>query len=51
MELVHLKNNNYKQNEFSELTNVSVITLQIWNNEEILKAFRTPTDRKYYTYE
>lgn len=44
-------NKNYKPNEFAELINVSVRTLQRWDNEGILKAFRTPTDRRYYTYE
>jgi DNA-binding transcriptional MerR regulator len=43
---------NYKNKEFAELLNVSVIlTLQRWDNSEKLKAFRTPTDRRYYTYE
>ncbi|WP_146005377.1 MerR family transcriptional regulator, partial [Haloimpatiens massiliensis] len=44
-----MKNNNYKPNEFAELINVSVRTLQRWDNEGILKAFRTPTNRRYYT--
>lgn len=48
---MHLKNNNYKPNEFAELINVSVKTLQRWDNEGTLKAFRTPTNRRYYTYE
>ena len=46
-----MKNNNYKLNEFAELLNVSVRTLLRWDNDGILKAFRTPTDRRYYTYE
>ncbi len=46
-----MKNNNYKPNEFAELINVSVRTLQRWDNEGILKVFRTPTNRRYYTYE
>lgn len=41
----------YKPNEFAELLNVSVITLQRWDNNGILKAFRSPTNRRYYTYE
>ncbi len=45
-----MKNNNYKPNEFAELINVSVRTLQRWDVEEKLKAFRTPTNRRYYTY-
>ena len=35
----------YKINEFAKMINVSVRTLQRWDNEGILKAFRTPTDR------
>ncbi len=31
-------------------TRVSVKTLQRWDREGILKANRTPTDRRYYTY-
>lgn len=42
---------NYKPKEFAELLNVSVLTLQRWGNAGKLKAFRTPTDRRYYTYE
>ncbi|MGN0465540.1 MAG: MerR family DNA-binding transcriptional regulator, partial [Lachnospiraceae bacterium] len=30
---------------------VSVKTLQRWDREGILKANRTPTNRRYYTYE
>ena len=42
---------NYKPKEFAELINVSVKTLQRWDREGILKAHRTPTDRRYYTYD
>ena len=42
---------NYKPKEFAELLNVSVLTLQRWDNAGKLKAFRTPTNRRYYTYE
>ena len=41
----------YNPNEFAELLNVSVITLQRWDNNGKLKAFRIPTNRRYYTYE
>lgn len=44
-------NKHYKPKEFAELLNVSVLTLQRWDNANKLKAFRTPTDRRYYTYE
>ena len=30
---------------------MSVKTLQRWDREGILKANRTPTDRRYYTYD
>ena len=42
---------NYKPKDFSELLGVSVKTLQRWDRENILKAKRTPTDRRYYTYD
>ena len=41
---------NYKPKDFAELLNVSVKTLQRWDREDILKAKRTPTNRRYYTY-
>jgi putative resolvase len=41
----------YKPKEFAELLNVSVKTLQRWDNENIITAYRTPTDRRYYTHE
>lgn len=41
---------NYKPHEFAEMIGVSVKTLQRWDNEGKLKAFRTPTDRRYYTH-
>ena len=42
---------NYKQKDFAELLGVSVKTLQRWDREGILKAKRTPTNRRYYTYD
>ena len=41
---------NYKPKDFAELVVVSVKTLQRWDREGILKAYRTPTERRYYTY-
>jgi len=43
-------NTNLKLNEFAKLIGVSVKTLQRWDRENILKAYRTPTNRRYYTY-
>lgn len=43
--------NNYKPKGFSKLLNVSVKTLQRWDNDGILKAHRSPTNRRYYTYD
>ena len=42
---------NYKPKDFAELLGVSVKTLQRWDREGTLKAYRTPTDRRYYTYD
>jgi len=42
---------NYKPKDFAELLNVSVKTLQRWDRDGILIAKRTPTDRRYYTYD
>lgn len=40
----------YKLNEFAKLINVSVRTLQRWDNDGTLSAFRSPTNRRYYTH-
>lgn len=42
---------NYKPKDFAELLNVSVKTLQRWDRDGLLIAKRTPTDRRYYTYD
>ena len=39
----------YKPREFAELINVSVKTLQRWDNEGVLTAYRNPKGRRYYT--
>ena len=41
----------YKPKDFAKLIGVSVITLQRWDNAGILKANRTPTNRRFYTQE
>ena len=41
--------NTYKPCEFAKKLNVSVKTLQRWDNAGILKAQRSPTGRRYYT--
>ena len=41
----------YKPKEFAELLGVSVRTLQRWDKKGLLVAYRTPTNRRYYTYE
>lgn len=43
--------NIYKPKDFAKMLNVSVKTLQRWDNENILKAYRNPKDRRYYTHE
>ena len=42
---------NYKPKDFSKLLGVSVKTLQRWDRDGVLKANRTPTNMRYYTYE
>lgn len=39
----------YKPNEFAKLVGVSVKTLQRWDRDGVLKAHRSPTNRRYYT--
>ena len=41
---------NCKPKDFAELLGVSMKILQYWDREGTLKANRTPTDRRYYTY-
>lgn len=41
----------YKPHDFAELLGVTVRTLQRWDTEGKLKAYRTPTDRRFYTHE
>lgn len=40
---------NYSVGQFAKKLNKTVNTLQRWDREGILKAFRTPTGRRYYT--
>lgn len=48
---MNIKNiTNYKPKDFAELLGVSVKTLQRWDRDGILKANRTSTNRRYYTY-
>lgn len=48
---VNNKNKHYRPNEFASLIGVSVKTLQRWDQSGKLKAFWTPSGRRYYTYE
>ncbi|MGG1149498.1 IS607 family transposase [Bacillus wiedmannii] len=41
----------YKPKEFSEMLNVVVKTLQRWDNQGVLTAYRNPKGRRYYTEE
>ena len=40
----------YTIGQFSRLTNIKVKTLQKWDRDGTLVAYRTPTDRRYYTH-
>lgn len=41
----------YRPHEFASLIGKSVQTLQRWDREGILKAYRAKTNRRYYTHE
>ena len=41
----------YSPREFGALIGRAVNTLQRWDRQGILKAYRTPTNRRYYTHE
>ncbi len=41
----------YSPKEFGALIGKSVITLQKWDRKGILKAHRSPTNRRYYTHD
>ena len=40
-----------KPKEMAERLGVTVRTLQIWDKKGTLKAYRTPTNRRYYIEE
>ena len=40
-----------KPKDMAEKLGVTVKTLQKWDNQGILKAYRTPTNRRYYAEE
>ena len=42
---------NYKPKDFAELLGVSVKTFQRWDRENILKAKRTPIERRLFIVE
>ena len=41
----------YKVGQFAKLLNVTVKTLQNWDKQGTLKAYRTPTNKRFYTEE
>ena len=41
----------YSPREFGQLISRTTRTLQEWDRKGILKAYRTPTNRRYYTHE
>ena len=41
----------YKPKEFSKMRNVSVKTLQRWDNQGVLPAYRNQKRSRYYTEE
>ncbi|HEY7125838.1 MAG TPA: IS607 family transposase [Ktedonobacterales bacterium] len=43
--------NTYSPKQFGQLIGKSVLTLQRWDRAGVLKAHRTPTNRRYYTHD
>lgn len=43
--------NTYSPKQFGALIGKTVLTLQRWDRAGILKAHRTPTNRRYYTHD
>jgi putative resolvase len=43
--------NTYRPHEFAKLISKTTHTLQRWDREGILKAHRTPTNRRFYTHD
>ena len=43
--------NTYRPHEFAKLISKSTNTLQRWDRAGILKAFRSPTNRRFYTHD
>ena len=43
--------NYFKPKDFAKMLNVSTKTLQRWDLDGLLVAYRTPTNRRYYTYD
>lgn len=41
----------YKPKQFAKLVNKTVKTLQRWDREGTLVAYRTQTNRRYYTHD
>lgn len=41
----------YRPHEFGKLISKTITTLQRWDREGILKAHRTPTNRRFYTHD
>ena len=44
---INMENKIYKPKEFGKMINRSVITLQKWDRDGVLKAHRTSTNRRY----
>ena len=45
------ENIQYKLGEFARMIGVHPQTLQRYDREQKIVAYRTPTNRRYYTYE
>jgi len=43
--------NIYRPHEFGKLIRKSTHTLQVWDRKGVLKAYRSPTNRRLYTHD
>ena len=45
------ENRIYTIGEFAKLISKTIRTLQVWDRKGVLKAYRTPTNHRFYTEE
>ena len=51
VQVKNMRTRTYKTGQFAKLIGVDIKTLQRWDRKGLLVAYRTPTNRRYYTHE